>query len=42
MAFSDNRVTVVVLTHARVREVAKTVERLLALPEHPAIIVVDN
>ena len=42
MAFSDNRVTVVVLTHARDREVAKTVESLLALPEHPAIIVVDN
>ena len=42
MVLSDNRVTVVVLTHARVSEVAKTVELLLDLPEHPAIIVVDN
>src|SRR5207248_2896968 len=42
MASSDSRVTVVVLTHARVREVSQTVERLLRLPERPAIIVVDN
>jgi hypothetical protein len=33
---------VVVLTHARVREVSETVERLLGLPEHPAIIMVDR
>jgi GT2 family glycosyltransferase len=38
----DKTVTVVVLTHNRVREVLQTVQRLLALPEHPAIIVVDN
>lgn len=42
MVLSDNRVTVVVLTHARVSEVAKTVELLFDLPEHPAIIVIDN
>jgi GT2 family glycosyltransferase len=39
---SDSRVTVVVLTHARIGEVSKTVEQLLGLAEHPAIIVVDN
>ena len=38
----DTRISVVVLTHNRVREVTATVERLLALPEHPAVIVVDN
>jgi glycosyltransferase involved in cell wall biosynthesis len=38
----DKTVTVVVLTHNRIREVLQTVQRLLALPEHPAIIVVDN
>ena len=37
-----SRVTVVVLTHQRVREVARTVERLLTLPESPRVIVVDN
>jgi N-acetylglucosaminyl-diphospho-decaprenol L-rhamnosyltransferase len=42
MVSPDSRVTVVVLTHARVREVSQTVERLLRLPEHPTIIVVDN
>jgi len=42
MILSDSRITVVVLTHTRVREVSQTVERLLGLPEHPAIIVVDN
>jgi GT2 family glycosyltransferase len=35
-------VTVVVLTYNRVAEVAQSVERLNALPERPAIIVVDN
>ena len=38
----DTRISVVVLTHNRVREVTATVERLLALPERPAVIVVDN
>ncbi|MGG1947947.1 glycosyltransferase [Trinickia sp. NRRL B-1857] len=37
-----SRISVVVLTHNRAREVFKTVERLLALPERPAVIVVDN
>jgi GT2 family glycosyltransferase len=36
------RISVVVLTHNRLNEVTKTVERLLALPEQPTVIVVDN
>ena len=36
------RISVVVLTHNRVEEVTKTVERLLTLPEQPDVIVVDN
>jgi GT2 family glycosyltransferase len=36
------RISVVVLTHNRMREVMETVERLLALPEQPDVIVVDN
>lgn len=36
------RISVVVLTHNRAKEVLETVERLLALPEQPAVIVVDN
>jgi GT2 family glycosyltransferase len=35
-------VSVVVLTHQRAAEAARTVERLLALPEAPPVIVVDN
>lgn len=35
-------VTVVVLTHARRVEAERTVERLLALPESPPVILVDN
>lgn len=35
-------VTVVVLTHERAPEVVRTLERLLDLPEAPAVIVVDN
>lgn len=42
MISPDKAVTVVVLTHGRVREVLKTVQRLLSLPEHPSVIVVDN
>lgn len=36
------RISVVVLTHNRLSEVTRTVERLLALPEHPRVVVVDN
>ena len=36
------RVSVVVLTHNRLNEVTNTVETLLALPECPHVIVVDN
>ncbi|WP_116134819.1 glycosyltransferase family 2 protein [Trinickia diaoshuihuensis] len=36
------RISVVVLTHNRIQEVLRTVERLLALPERPTVIVVDN
>lgn len=35
-------VTVVVLTHNRREEVLRTLARLFALPERPAIVVVDN
>src|SRR5581483_5053965 len=38
----DPRVAAVVLTHNRRLEVARTVERLLGLPEQPEVIVVDN
>ena len=38
----ETRISVVVLTHNRLREVTATVQRLLALPERPAVIVVDN
>lgn len=34
--------SVVVLTHNRSAEVRRTLERMLALPEKPAIVVVDN
>ena len=36
------RISVIVLTHNRVHEVTRTVERLLALPETPPVIVADN
>jgi GT2 family glycosyltransferase len=39
---SDDRTGVVVLTHDRPRELARTLERLLALPERPRVVVVDN
>ena len=39
---TDHRVTAVVLTYNRVAEVIRTVGHLAALPEQPAIIVVDN
>ena len=38
----DPRVGVVVLTYNRRRELLTTVERLLALPEQPRVMVVDN
>jgi GT2 family glycosyltransferase len=38
----DPRVGIVVLTHNRAAEVIRTLERLVALPERPAIVVVDN
>jgi GT2 family glycosyltransferase len=37
-----NRLTIVVLTHNRLRRVAQTIEELLALPERCALIVIDN
>jgi GT2 family glycosyltransferase len=36
------RISVVVLTHNRADELVATLERLLALPEHPPIFVADN
>jgi GT2 family glycosyltransferase len=39
---SDGRVGVVVLTHNRRDEVLTAVERVVALPERPAVVVVDN
>lgn len=38
----DPRLAVVVLTYNRVDEVMRTVARLLAVPERPPVIVVDN
>ncbi|HEU4684764.1 MAG TPA: glycosyltransferase [Nitrospira sp.] len=38
----DPRVTVVVLTYNRAREIERTLRRLSSLPERPALIVVDN
>src|SRR2546421_3311215 len=39
---ADPRVSVVVLTHNRPRELARTVAELRRLPEQPRIVVVDN
>lgn len=38
----DPRVTVVVITRNRREELLRTLAKLAALPEHPAVIVVDN
>jgi GT2 family glycosyltransferase len=38
----DARVGVSILTHNRVDEVCRTVARMLALPERPRVVVVDN
>jgi GT2 family glycosyltransferase len=37
-----DRITIVVLTHNRPAELARTLDKLTALPEAPAVIVVDN
>jgi GT2 family glycosyltransferase len=42
MADVSDLLSVVVLTHNRSAELQRTLEHLLALPEQPAIIVVDN
>ena len=39
---SDDRVSVVVLTHDRPAELERTLSRLVALPETPRLVVVDN
>src|SRR4051812_6627347 len=39
---ADPRVGVSILTYNRVDEVSRTIERMLALPESPSIVVVDN
>jgi GT2 family glycosyltransferase len=39
---ADNRCTVVVLTHDRAAELTHALARLRALPERPALVVVDN
>ena len=39
---ADPRVGVSILTYNRADEVSRTVERMLALPERPRIVVVDN
>src|SRR5688572_24416994 len=39
---ADPRIGVSILTYNRVDECSRTVERMLALPERPRIVVVDN
>lgn len=38
----DARISVIVLTHSRAAELARTLHQLCALPERPPLIVVDN
>lgn len=38
----SHRLSVVILTHNRAAELRRTIQRMLALPEQPAIVVVDN
>jgi GT2 family glycosyltransferase len=38
----ENPVSVVVLTYNRPQELARTLDKLMSLPEHPPVIVVDN
>ncbi len=42
MPHTDPRVSVVVLTHNRAAELARTLTHLRALPERPHVVVVDN
>jgi GT2 family glycosyltransferase len=42
MIAPDNRVSVVIVTHNRANELLRTLQHLRALPEQPAIVVVDN
>jgi GT2 family glycosyltransferase len=39
---TDDRTTVVVITHNRRAELLRTLDRLTRLPEHPPVIVTDN
>jgi len=39
---TEDRAGVVILTHNRPGDLARTLERLLALPEQPRVVVVDN
>lgn len=38
----SSQLSVIILTHNRAAELRRTLERMLALPERPALIVVDN
>ncbi len=38
----DSRLSIVVITHNRCAELARTLQRLAALPERPPVVVVDN
>jgi GT2 family glycosyltransferase len=42
MSILRDRLAVVILTHNRAAELRRTLERMLALPESPTIVVVDN
>lgn len=42
MIFTSSRISVVILTYNRTGELRRTLEHMLALPERPAIVVVDN
>lgn len=42
MTAPDNRVSVVIATYNRINELLRTLRHLRALPERPAIVVVDN
>jgi hypothetical protein len=42
LVYADARVGAAILTYNRVDEALLTVERMLALPERPSIVLVDN
>jgi GT2 family glycosyltransferase len=42
MVTRDHRVAIVMITHNRVGEVLRSLDRLIRLPERPRIVVVDN